>query len=114
MQRGERVLEDHPDLAAADPAHPVVGQGQQVLAVEADLARDVGVGRPREPHHREVGHALAGAGLAHDPQHPTAVDAERDSVHRPDQPVVGLEVDDEVPHLQQAAHRYLTRGSMKA
>src|SRR3546814_987701 len=38
-QRGERVLEDHGDLAAADLAPLVVREGEQVAPAPEDLAR---------------------------------------------------------------------------
>ena len=40
VQRGERVLEDHSDAGAADLPHPVVVEGEQVLAVETNGAVD--------------------------------------------------------------------------
>ena len=41
VQRRERVLEDHRDLLAADPAQLVVGQRDEVTALEQDRAPDV-------------------------------------------------------------------------
>ena len=38
VERGHRLLEDHRDLVAADLAHRGVGQVEQVLPHEADLA----------------------------------------------------------------------------
>jgi hypothetical protein len=63
------VLEDHGDVVAPDLLHPLLGGLEQVLALEEDLTlrildRRSGV----ETHDAESRHALAAAGLAHDPQ----------------------------------------------
>ena len=41
VQRGHRVLEDHPDVVAADLAHLGLGQGDEVAAVEPDLPAEI-------------------------------------------------------------------------
>ena len=45
VERGQRVLEDRADLLAADPAHRLVRQVVDALAVEADLAAGDAAGR---------------------------------------------------------------------
>src|SRR2546425_10861385 len=65
VQRGHRLLEDHRDLAAADPPHLLVGERQEVPALEADPARhDPAGGRRDEAHDGERADALAAARLA--------------------------------------------------
>ncbi len=41
VQRRQRVLEDHGDILAAEFAHLIVAETQQVDAVEPDLAADL-------------------------------------------------------------------------
>ena len=68
VQRRHRLLEDHADVAAADPAHLRLGAAHEVAAVEADPPRRH---RPcrQQPHHRERGHRLARPALADHPEH---------------------------------------------
>ena len=84
MQRRQRVLEDHRDVVAAQPAHVLVGGRQQVLAVEDDRARDLRVaGEAGQAHHGQRRDALARARLAHDAQRLAAVHACRRRRRRP-------------------------------
>ena len=62
-----RLLKDHADILAADPAHFALGSGQQVVALEGDAAA-CRRALWQELHHRERRHRLAGARLADDPQ----------------------------------------------
>ena len=69
VQAGERVLEDEPDLLAAQLAHVVVADLEHVDPVEQDLAGDDPPGRiGHEAGDRQRGHALAAAGLADEAQ----------------------------------------------
>ena len=70
VQAGQRLLEDHRHLVAADPAHVAVGQRQDLTAVEPDLAplADLGGRDVEQAHDRHGGHALARSGLADDAQ----------------------------------------------
>ena len=54
-----------------------------------------------QPHDGQAGHALAGAGLAHDAEHLAGLERERDAVDGLDEAVLGREVDLEVLHLEQ-------------
>ena len=101
MQRGQRVLEDHRDVVAAQPAQVGVGRLEQVLAVELDRAGDAGVARARQAHHRQRRDGLAGAGLADDAERLAAVDRVGDPVDGLDDAVVRVEVDPEVLDLEQ-------------
>jgi hypothetical protein len=48
VQAGHRLLKDHPDLLAADRAHLVPGQVEQVAALEKDPAAVDEPGRLRD------------------------------------------------------------------
>ena len=97
VQRGERVLEDHGDPAAADPAHLPLALGQQVLAAQryrgpgSELAPDPG----NQTHDGQSGEALAAAGLADEPDPLAGADGEADVGHRHDRlgVVAALEAD---------------------
>ena len=54
VERRRRLLEDHGDAVAAELAHLVVGQLQQVAPVELDLAALDPAGRRDEPQDREA------------------------------------------------------------
>ena len=76
VERSERVLED--DLhVAPQVAHPLRREGQDVLALEPDLAR----GGFDEAQDAEPGGGLAAARLAHEPQGFVFPEAEGDVVH---------------------------------
>ena len=79
VQAGQRVLEDHPDLRAADLVKLLAGHGQQVFALEQGGAADPGA--TCETHDRLGGHALARAGFADDAEGLPGIDIER---HTPD------------------------------
>ena len=65
VQAGDRVLEDHRDVAAADGAQLGLGQRDQVFAEEVDGAAHGGVGHHAgEADDRARRHALAAAALA--------------------------------------------------
>ena len=104
VQRGQRVLEDHRDLVAADRAQVVLGRAEQVLAVEAHGAADAGVAGAGQAQHVSEETDLP------DPDSPTipnvcaAIDGVGDAVDGPDEAVLGLEVDLEVLDLEQRSH----------
>src|SRR4051794_4618077 len=66
VQRGQRVLEDHRYVVAADRAQLGFGRVQEVATLEADRARDARVRVAREAHDGQARDALARARLAHD------------------------------------------------
>jgi hypothetical protein len=102
VHRGQRVLEDHRHLLAAQLAY-LFGVGpDQLLAVEPHLTGQPGVvGAPVQAQDAQAGHALAGAGFADDAQRLAALQTERDPVDRPDQAVFGREVHPQVPYVQE-------------
>ena len=74
------VLEDDADLLAAEFAHLALGEFGHVLAVEENLAAG-DLARLHENAHDGIGgDGLAAAGLAHDAQHPAAVEIEGNAV----------------------------------
>src|SRR5207245_4957037 len=77
------------------------GHLQQVLALPKRLARADRVRARVEPHDRETGDALAGAGLADDAERLALLDLEADSVDGLDDAVVGTEMSLEVIDLEQ-------------
>ena len=77
---------------AADVAHLLVGELEQVAAVEQDLAGD-GASRPLdEAHHRQRGDALAAARFADHAERLAVPDLEADAVDGLDRAVLGEEV----------------------
>ena len=88
VQAGERVLEDEPDLLAAQLADAVVVELEDVDPVEDDRAGDDPARRVRdEPGDRERGHALAAAGLADEAERLAVLHVEADVVDRLHDPV---------------------------
>jgi hypothetical protein len=116
-QRGDRVLEDHRDLRAADPLELLLGGAQQLAVAEPRRAGEARVRPARQAQQGHRGHRLAGARLADDGQHLAAVERERHLVDRADDALLGDEGDLEVLDLEQPlAHQpvSLTRGSTSA
>ena len=103
-----RVLEDHRDLRAADPAQLVVGRADQLGAVEARRALEARVGRARQPHQRHRGHRLARAGLADDRHDLARLDGERTPSTACTTPVLGAEGDAQVLDREQRLRAALT------
>ena len=101
IERGHRVLEDHPDLVAAEVLHLRVRDLEQVPALVVHLAAEARVDVARQPHDRHRGHALARAGLADDAEHLAALELERDAVDGVNDAVLGRELDAEVLDLEQ-------------
>ena len=68
IEAGGGLLEDHGDALAGKLASLAGGQRQEIATFER---QPIGRDPPRirhEPHHGQHGEALAGAGLAHDPE----------------------------------------------
>ena len=100
VQRELGILHHHGDVAAPDGAHPRLGQGQQVRAVEGDAA---GLHLPRRADQAQDGparHRLARPALAHDAQ-ALAPQGEGHAAHRLEQSLARGEADVEVLHLQE-------------
>ena len=82
VQRGQRVLEDHGDLVAADVVEVLFGDLQKVLAVIQDLAAfDDGVAC-EDAEDRLCRNGLAGTGLTDDRKCLTALQIEGDIADR--------------------------------
>lgn len=80
VEAGHRVLEDHGDVMAPDPAELLLGEREQVVAVEEDLAAAVDAGRRRvEAQYGERGGRLPAAGLADDGERLPGVDLQGDT-----------------------------------
>ena len=105
MQRRQRVLEDHRDVVAAQPAQLALGQPQQLAPAEGRAAGDARARRAREAHERQTRHALARPRLADDPQHAAGLQREGDAVDGLHDPVLGIEVHAQVGDLQQRRGR---------
>ena len=102
VEAGQRVLEDEPDLLAAQLAHVLGAELQQVDAVEQDRAGDDLAGRVgHEPGDRQRRDALAAAGLADQPERLAVADVEADVVDRLDDAVRREEVGRQAPDLEQ-------------
>ncbi len=115
IERGHRLLEDHRDGVAADLAHLLLGQIEQVAAVELDR------GRPRcapaaSASRRRIDIAVT---LLPQPDSPTmasvspACDLEADAVDRAHDPVAGVELRLQILDAQQGlgvrSHPYMRR-----
>ena len=93
IQRRHRLLEDHADRAAADLAHLLPRQREQVLALQRDLAGDDAARRARdETQHAQRRDAFAGAGLADEPEHFAGAHVEVDAVDGFGHAGLGIEV----------------------
>src|ERR687889_1884704 len=75
-----RILEDHSDLSAADLPHGLALQAGEILAVQENLAACDPPWRLDQAENGVARHALAGTGLADEPQNTAAADLEADAV----------------------------------
>jgi hypothetical protein len=101
IERRHRLLEDHRDPVAADRAHLVEADREQVLARVLDRAAGDPARRARdEPHDRERGHRLAAAGLADDAERAARGDLERHAVDGADHAAIGGELRHQVADLE--------------
>ena len=119
MEAGERILEDHRDVLAADPTQRSLGQTDEIAALEMDLALEVSATAVEKPHHGKTRHALARPGFADDAQRLTTLQRVREVRHGLDVAVHGREDHRQVPNLEEgraaeAAHAYRTLGSRNA
>ena len=101
VQRGHRVLKDHPELVAAVVLHSLVRDLEQIGPLVEHLALEARVHAAGQTHQRHRGHALARARLADDPEHLAALELQGDAVDGAHDPVFGRELDIEVIHLEQ-------------
>ena len=114
VERRQRILEHHRDLAPAEVLHLLVALGQKVLAPVADLpAGDLGLGLLQQTEDGEPGDGLAAAGLAHEPEDLPLVHADVDAVQRLDHTAHAAELQLETAYPEQFVHAtyLLERGS---
>ena len=105
VQGGDRILEDHRDLAAARALQLAPARAGEVPALEDDrAARHGGLGR-QGVHDRAQRQALARAALADDADRLARLDLERHAVDDGEAVAVKLEPRDEVAHLEQRHQR---------
>src|SRR5690606_9149431 len=100
VQRSHRVLEDHRDRAAADPAQLALGEPEQLAPVQLRGAGRAAVVR-EEPEQREHALALPGARLADDAERLAAIEIEREALDGVDVAVGGGEADVQVAYFEQ-------------
>jgi len=67
VEGGHRVLQDHRDALAANPAHLVIGLFEKVFSRKQHLAADDAGRRRQDAQDRQCQRALAGARLADNP-----------------------------------------------
>ncbi len=96
VQRGQRILEDGADLAAADVAHLLVRQMVDALALQQDLAAGHAPGRLQQADDGRAGERLAGARLAHHAQDLARCNGEGNVVQRAQRAAPAGEFDDQV------------------
>jgi hypothetical protein len=99
VERGERILEDDTDLAAAELAHLFRRQVVDAPAFEAHFAGGDAPGRLEQPDDGEAGDRLAGARLAHHAEHFARCDGKRDAVQCGEGAAPRGELDPQFAHL---------------
>ena len=90
VQTGHRFLEDNRNRVAADLVHLIFGQLGQIFAVKMNLAAfniTIVIQQLQNAHCRDT---FAGAGLADDAKHLTAVNRIADIIDRLDDTAFGL------------------------
>ena len=99
VQRRERVLEDHRDLAPAVRSQLAFGKTEELGATELDAARDLGRLRQQaEDRHRR--HALARPRLPHDAERLVGAQIERHVLDRVHHAVFGREAHAQIAHRE--------------
>jgi len=101
VERGERVLKDGPDLAAADAAHGLGWQVVDALAVQHDLARGHPAGRLQQADDGRAGERLARPRFAHHAQNLARGNVKRHIVQRAQHAAPRGEFHHQVLNLQQ-------------
>ena len=89
VQRGHRVLEDHGDPVAPEFPQRPLPQGPQVRLSKADLPGGNPAGGGDQAQHGQGGHALAAAGLPHQPHDTPPGDGQVNAVHCGKRPLRG-------------------------
>ena len=101
IERRHWLLEDHAHAGAAHGAHLVLGEREQIAAVEPHVAADDAAGRRHQAHERQRRHALAAARLADQAEDAPGFERERHAVDGPRTPGVQLEVGAQIFDLEQ-------------
>ncbi len=109
-QRGERVLEDHRDLRAAQPVQRLGTGAQDLVAAIPDAARGAAVAG-EQPDGGEEELALAGAGFADDADALGLADGEVEALDRVDLAVGRREPHVEVPDVEDRRGHQRSLGS---
>ena len=106
VQRGQRVLKDGADAAAADLAHRFGGQVVDALAGQPDFAAGDPAGRLQQADDGRAGERLASARLAHHAQDLAGCDVERHIVQRQQGAAAGRKFHPQVAYFKQrGGHR---------
>ena len=106
VEARRRLLEDHRHVLAGEPPAACGRHRQQILAIE-DETVGAHFARPGdEAHQRQHGHALAGAGFAHDADDLALLDGQVQPVDRAQHAARGGELDRQVPDLDQSHQRF--------
>jgi peptide/nickel transport system ATP-binding protein len=101
VHRGQRILEDHRHLGAAQGPYGLRRRADELLAVQPDLAGDLRVALVVQAQDAQAGDRLTGTRLADDAQRLAALQPERQPVDALDQAVVGRERDLQVLDLEE-------------
>ena len=102
VERGHRLLEHHRHASAANLAHRLFVERDEVVSVEVDLAAGLdSAGRADEAEQRERGDRFSAARFADEPDRLAGADVEADAVHRAGDAVLGVEVRAEIANAQE-------------
>src|ERR1700742_3125142 len=102
-QRRHRILKHRADRVAAEARHRIVGQPDQLVALQPRRAPNVRV-LGKQAHHRHRRGRLARTGFAHDRYDLAGVDVKIDAAHRLERLPVGGEADGDIGDVQEATH----------
>ena len=92
IERSHRLLEDHRDVLAAYPLHLLLGEAEEIDAVELDAAAGDAAGRiGHQPHERERGDGLAAAGFTDNGESFPGLDGKAHCVDRLEDSLSGVE-----------------------
>ena len=110
IERGGRLLEHHRHVLADQAAALARRHVQQIVAGEVQPVGADAPGPGDQPHHRQHGDALAGAGFADDADDGARVQREVEPVDRAEHAARGGELDGEVADFQQRWHHRFNLG----
>jgi hypothetical protein len=115
IERGHRLLEDHRQPVAPQVAQGLIGDLQQIHAVEADRACYLRGVLRQQAHDRERRHALAAAGLPDQAERRAIGDAEIETVDGMGHAaIVAVEADPQAFDLDQRARHHVSRARAAA